>query len=117
MTNPRHGKERPLYPTKRAVIIILLIAVVLGILIWWFLLRPLDATTVAAHISQHVRPNTGRIIAKAHQAKPRVITSMQLHAEHARHVKHLVHLHAEHVHHLAHLAYEKYQNFEYRVDL
>lgn len=113
---PRHGKEE-LYPTRRAVIIIGVIAVVLGALIWWFLFRPLDATTVVSHVAPHVKPNTGRIIAKTPQVKTRVLTVVQLHTHHLHHVAHLAHLHAEHVKHLAHLAYEKYNTFEYTVKL
>jgi hypothetical protein len=102
MANPRHSKDKPLYPTRQAVTIIIAIAAVLGILIYLFLVRPLDVSTVG-HAAQHVHPNTGKIIARAPEVKVKV-TEMS----HALHMWHLRHMHMLHMHHLAHLAYVKY---------
>lgn len=119
MTNPRHGEDKPLYNTKLGLTVILIIAAVIGICIWYFVLQPVD-TTVAGHIAQHVKPNTGRYIAKTPKVKPAfrtALTAMQLHKDHLYHLHHLHHLHVEHLHHAAHLAYRKWANFEYTVRL
>lgn len=116
MTNPRHAADKPLYPTKRAVLIILGLGVILGILIVVFLVIP-AFQPVPGHVAPHVHPTTGRIIAKTPQIKAKTLTAVQLHAHHLQHVRHLAYLHAEHVRHLAHLAYVKYSTFEYQVKL
>lgn len=101
----RHGKDKPLFNTRLGILIILGIAVILGVGIFWFFLRPLDASSTLWHVAQHVKPNTGRIIAKAPQVKHRIQHSVSLHAWHIRHVLHLHALHVKHVLHESHLAY------------
>jgi hypothetical protein len=87
---------------KLAVILIIVLAVVLAVCIYFFV--PIDTATVS-HVSQHVRPH--RIIVNAHHpVKPRGSTGMS-HALHLRHLRHLAHLHAEHLRHLRHLAVER----------
>lgn len=98
----RHGKgkEKPLYNTRLGIIIITVIAVIIAVLIWWFL-RPTDTETIT-HVSQHVKP---KIIVR--MPKVRVFTAAQLHTHHVKHVLHLAHLHLLHVKHLLHVSHLK----------
>lgn len=109
MTRHHAVKEKPLFNTTRGLLIILGIAAVIAVVIFWFLIR--DDGTVLNHVVQHVHPNTGKIIAKAPKVKAaahNVVTVAQLHAHHIRHVLHVQREHVLHLKHLAHLLYEKY---------
>lgn len=111
MTNPRHGKEQPLFNTRLALWIIAGLAVILGVGIFWFFFRPLDVSTIS-HVAPHVKPTTGKIIARAPQIKHKALTAAQLHVYHARHVAHVMHLHVLHVKHLMHLySHEVHMNY------
>lgn len=107
MANPRHGKEKPLYPTKTAVAIILGIGLIIGILIVVFLVQPIFQHA-AVTVPQHIHPNTGRAITKTPQIKAKVLTVAQLHSHHLWHVAYLAHEHVLHVKHLLHIGHEAY---------
>jgi hypothetical protein len=108
MANPRHGKEQSLYPTRRAVLIILGLGVIIGILIVIFLVMPTFDTATIGHVAPHIKPNTGRIIAKVPTVKAKALTAAQLHVHHLRHLRHLAYLHVEHVKHLLHITHVRY---------
>lgn len=107
MANPRHGKEQPHFNTKLGVALILGLGILLGVLIVWFL-RPIDTSTITHTAQQHVRPVTGKIIARAPQVKHKALTAGQLHYYHARHVAHVLHEHVLHVRHVWHESHVRY---------
>lgn len=104
MTNARHQKEQPLYPTGQAVAIIIGIGLVLALLIIVFLV---PHAQVAGQVTQHVAAhlNAGKLIVRAPKIKATVHNSLTAAQWHAHHVWHLRHEHAEHVRHLLHIAH------------
>lgn len=111
MATGTHAKKHAPIPWM-TYIGILLIGLGLGVVIG-LMIAPHDTAIIAAHagthIGTHLKPNTGRIIAripKAKQVTHNALTAVQAHAHHLWHVRHVRYLHAEHVQHLDHMAHE-----------
>ena len=106
MANKHAAKEKPLFNTRLGVTLIVIFAVIIAVLIFFFLVLPIyDPQTVVVHV---VAPHVHKIIVKTPRVK--ALTAVQLHAHHLWHVTYLTHMHMLHVKHVAHVKYIQSQS-------